>query len=71
MPLPKTVNSVTLAARSPVSGKCRFSGLRHQMEEFEWDNTERPIETYPGFIGMTMDREFYPQDELRRLERLN
>jgi hypothetical protein len=37
------------------------------MEEFDSDDTEKPIEEYPGLIGMTMDWDFHPQDELRHL----
>ena len=41
------------------------------MEEFDSDNHERPIETYPGFIGMTMDYDFFPERQLRCLSNIN
>ena len=43
------------------------------MEEFEFDpeDDERPIESYPGFIGMTSDEEFFPEKELECLMSLN
>jgi hypothetical protein len=38
------------------------------MEEFyPWDD-EKPIEEYPGYIGMTWDGEFYPGPELEMFE---
>lgn len=42
-----------------------------KMEEFDSDNHERPIETYPGFIGMTMDYDFFPERQLRCLSNIN
>jgi len=41
------------------------------MEEFDSDDHERPIETYPGFIGMTMDYDFLPERQLRCLSNIN
>lgn len=43
------------------------------MEEFEFDpeDDQRPIESYPGFIGLTLDHEFYPEKELECLKNLN
>jgi hypothetical protein len=35
------------------------------MEEFDSDDHERPIETYPGFIGMTIDYDFFPESKYR------
>ena len=37
-----------------------------KMEELDWDD-ERPIEEYPGYVGMTMDYDFRPEEELRNL----
>jgi hypothetical protein len=41
------------------------------MEEFVSDDDERPIESYPGFIGMTMDYDFLPEKQLDCLRNLN
>jgi hypothetical protein len=41
------------------------------MEEFDSDDDERPIESYPGFIGMTMDYDFFPEKQLDCLRNLN
>ena len=37
------------------------------MEEFPFSDDERPIEEYPGYIGMTWDGQFYPGPELEDL----
>jgi hypothetical protein len=41
------------------------------MEEFDSDDHERLIETYPGFIGMTVDNDFFPERQLRCLSNIN
>ena len=41
------------------------------MEELDSDDHETPIENYPGFIGMTMDYDFLPQEQLRCLNNIN
>ncbi|MBX9777120.1 MAG: hypothetical protein K2Y71_22300 [Xanthobacteraceae bacterium] len=41
------------------------------MEEFDPEDDERPIESYPGFIGVTLDDEFFPEKELECLKSLN
>jgi hypothetical protein len=42
-----------------------------KMEEFDSDGPERPIETYPGFIGMTVDGDLHPERQLRCLSNIN
>ena len=41
------------------------------MEEFDSDDNERPIESYPGFIGQMIDYDFYPERQLRCLSNIN
>jgi hypothetical protein len=41
------------------------------MEELDSDDHETPIEDYPGFIGMTMDYDFLPKEQLRWLNNIN
>jgi hypothetical protein len=41
------------------------------MEEFDSDDHERPIETYPGFIGMMVDGDLFPERHLKCLSNIN
>ena len=41
------------------------------MDTFESDDEDRPIESYPGYIGMTMDHDFFPGDELSDLSEID
>ena len=38
------------------------------MEVWEPENEQRPIESYPGYIGVCLDGEFYPEVPLKPLE---
>jgi hypothetical protein len=38
------------------------------METWDNDDHETPIEEYPGYLGHTMDYDFFPGTELEPLE---
>lgn len=42
-----------------------------QMEIWDNDDYERPIETYPGYLGHTMDHDFFCGTELEPLENID
>jgi hypothetical protein len=41
------------------------------METWDNDDHERPIETFPGYLGHTMDNDFFPGTELEPLENID
>jgi hypothetical protein len=41
------------------------------METWDNDDHETPIETYPGYLGHTMDHDFFPGTELEPLENID
>jgi hypothetical protein len=41
------------------------------MKVIDPGDDETPVEETPGYIGMTMDHEFYPRQESRCLEKVN